>query len=476
MKVAPVLVAATALAAPSAAQDLSLQITVSKEANDYGDHDVTITPSDPTIPYVWFFETVESFENDLGGIDGVVEAKLKEWELYASLYDDTWKFFRDLDSDTGTATKNMYTKWGSDPKDGEQYYVIAYGIDDDKNLTYPVTIAPFPPADEPEGPAFTIELSDFTPLDCHISITPREDVGTWYYYITTPASIERNGGINNVDVAIDRGWWEFVAEAMQDPTKTWVDYIAADLEEGPVSGMVSELEVTDLAWKTTFVVYAYGLNLQGERTTDIIWKEFTMPDRNHSDITFDVWLHTKELDENKSNSLRDIYTMTFDIMPSNEDETFCVYRIFSTTWDNRRDEDQTDENWMAYEFWPYATKNMKGYVRVNLEGIDSYHHDYYLVIAGHDEFAPTTEPVLFRFTTDDEPTGLQAVSRDEIVVLPGNGGIHIYGAYQHVTIYGMDGKTVAVTRGKDFVELPAGLYIVNVAGEEGTVIKKVMIK
>lgn len=470
----PLMAAAIGTISASAA-DRSISIEVSQEADTYGNYAVTLTPSDQETPYVWFFIDVNDFEAK-GGYDGIVDTKIKEYEQYASWYEDVWTFFRDQESSTGTVTSDMYSKWGTD-YDGGKYYVVAFGVDDNKEMTFPLTIAHYPNSDEPlPGPqpsdkAFKFEITDLTTSDFNITITPGENVGNYYFYMGTSEDIEDRGGVETIDETYDIPWWEYVASIYNDPDAPWTYFMKNELKSGVTSGSAHELTNVTVRWNTTYIIYAYGMNDEGVRTTDIEWIEVKTPDRKNSDLTFNIWLDSIEFDEEKSNSIQQTYIASIDIEPSNDEEEFAARSIYDTTWDNST---LDTEEWMAQNFIYDCLSGLKGYVRLQCEV--STLHDRYLVVAGFENGTPTTEPTLFKFTTEDKPTKLEAVDSDEIVVLPYAGGIRIFGDYEYASVWTPDGKTVKALRGEKSVELAAGYYIVKVTANGKELTEKVIVR
>ena len=99
--------------------------------------------------------------------------------------------------------------------------------------------------------------------------------------------------------ASDLEYFEYLAEM-------WDYTLAEFIEEMAGVGTEENLVIEDLEPSTEYVVYAYGINLDGERTTDIVSLAITTSEPYTGDITFEI------------SAVEEDYTLSFTITPSHK--------------------------------------------------------------------------------------------------------------------------------------------------------------
>ena len=120
---------------------------------------------------------------------------------------------------------------------GEEYCLIAMGVDVNKAPSTALTVYSFLADDQPEEPShLTIEVSEITAADALISITPATDDLRYYWNITSKKDFESSGGKdrtvqNRIDV------WKRDAE-MYDTT--WQDIMNDSMNTGATAEYASD--------------------------------------------------------------------------------------------------------------------------------------------------------------------------------------------------------------------------------------------
>ena len=99
--------------------------------------------------------------------------------------------------------------------------------------------------------------------------------------------------------ASDLEYFEYLAEM-------WDYTLAEFIEEMAGVGTEENLVIEDLEPSTEYVVYAYGISLDGERTTDIVSLAITTSEPYTGDITFEI------------SAVEEDYTLSFTITPSHK--------------------------------------------------------------------------------------------------------------------------------------------------------------
>ena len=99
--------------------------------------------------------------------------------------------------------------------------------------------------------------------------------------------------------ASDMEYFEYLADM-------WDYTLAEFIEEMAGVGTEENLVIEDLEPSTEYVVYAYGISLDGERTTDIVSLAITTSEPYTGDITFEI------------SAVEEDYTLSFTITPSHK--------------------------------------------------------------------------------------------------------------------------------------------------------------
>ena len=142
----------------------------------------------------------------------------------------------------------------------------------------------------------TITVSDVTATGVIFSVTTTDPEMTWIPMVTYKESFE---------------WFETADELFKNDLE-YFDYLAdiqdmtrsEFLEMMTAEGSLEDIKLDGLDPSTDFVLYAYGITLEGRRTTDIVSMPFRTEDPYEGDITF-----TFEVEEND-------YILNYSIYPS----------------------------------------------------------------------------------------------------------------------------------------------------------------
>jgi hypothetical protein len=117
----------------------------------------------------------------------------------------------------------------------------------------------------------TIDVKDITPTDATVTITPSSDDLKYYWGMSDKTVFENNGG---ADKAIENriNIWKSTASYYDDGT-TWQEMMYYDLKSGPTDESVTER--FDFYPDTDYVVYAFGMDAEGNVSAPLVLKEFT---------------------------------------------------------------------------------------------------------------------------------------------------------------------------------------------------------
>lgn len=415
---------------------------------------VKITPSndDPYMVHALNKATVDAFDMTPGS-KGEVECLKSQVLPYGQIYSG---------EQTVTFTKQRAER---------DFYIVTMGVEDGAPTTTPVLTEY--KAVEMQKPVFKIEVTDISQTNAHIKIVPPSEDMLYYWYVTTPDVVaNKGGGIENVYENLDRAWYEFVA-SIYGGEHTWQSIMRQFLYQGTIDKHTSEMDEGEqpvMRWDADQIIYAYGLDENCERITDIFYVEFKTAECAESGLTFDFEVYSVE----PSKISNKYYTVAIDVMPSEEGVPFAFKYATTKVLDYYLENDDVD-NYLYDQFLGYF-QAADGYSRFILSDIEEG-KEYYAMAIGWDE-APTTELYTFNFNSDSPAvTGVDNISVNPVEVVAVEGGIVINGVYDHAAVYGLDGRLVAPMRGDGAsLSLPAGVYLVRYEVDGKTVSSKVMVR
>lgn len=149
-----------------------------------------------------------------------------------------------------------------------------------------------------ENLTLALEVSEIGPTSITIDITASHPDMTWIPMVTYKEYWDQKPSDEDVFIS-DLAYFEYLAD---NAGITREEFLVDMLGMGSQEGIV----IDGLTPNTDFVIYAYGLTADGERTTDIVAREATTEKPYEGDITFDFDI--KEED----------YIMEFVVTPSHK--------------------------------------------------------------------------------------------------------------------------------------------------------------
>ncbi|MDE7412773.1 MAG: hypothetical protein K2N05_03145 [Muribaculaceae bacterium] len=200
--------------------------------------------------------------------------------------------------------------------EGKEYAVAVVGLDNNNLPATPLSVTYFKtsengnnddPGHEDEKGSIDISVSDVTYNDAYMQLIPTPDDLRFYWNFTTKTEFENNGGVDKiVESCIAK--WEKDAATYQEPD--WQSMLPYVLFEGAQYEDLGSWK--DMLYDEDYVVYAFGMDMDGNLIVPVTTAEFHTLGVATSDNTFDVTVTSVE--ENG------VYlTATAHIVPSNSD-------------------------------------------------------------------------------------------------------------------------------------------------------------
>lgn len=124
----------------------------------------------------------------------------------------------------------------------------------------------------------TISISGVTATGVIFSVATTDDEMTWIPMVTYKESFEYFETADEL-VANDLEYFDYLAD-INDLTRTEF------LQMMVATGSLDDVKLDGLQPSTDFVLYAYGITLEGRRTTDVVSMPFRTEDPYEGDITF----------------------------------------------------------------------------------------------------------------------------------------------------------------------------------------------
>ena len=180
-------------------------------------------------------------------------------------------------------------KWVTIAIEADKLNITASGNYDDAERTAEVTLSYTSAADvtltltqgriTTENP-IEVELIDYDATTITISVLTADPTTTWVPMVTYKESWDYYKGNQNDIFQADLEYFQYLADVN--------DLTLAEFLAGIVgTGSEEAIRITKLTPNTEFVVYVYGISLEGERTTDIIATHVKTEPPHEGDITFE---------------------------------------------------------------------------------------------------------------------------------------------------------------------------------------------
>lgn len=164
------------------------------------------------------------------------------------------------------------------------------------------------PADDGEL-SLTCTIDELTPSHATYTIHANQSNDAYYQFMmsesTYNAMIEQYGNLQNHDQA----WWTELAKYQENAT--WEDIMHMQMVHGTKTFQSEEI-INSLEPQTSYVIYYYGIDDNGNITTEIGTKKFTTPKPSESANSFTI----SDIEVNYGSVL-------FTVTPKNNDKYFA---------------------------------------------------------------------------------------------------------------------------------------------------------
>lgn len=164
------------------------------------------------------------------------------------------------------------------------------------------------PADDGEL-SLTCTIDELTPSHATYTIHANQSNDAYYQFMmpesTYNAMIEQYGNLQNHDQA----WWTELAKYQENAT--WEDIMHMQMVHGTKTFQSEEI-INSLEPQTSYVIYYYGIDDNGNITTEIGTKKFTTPKPSESANSFTI----SDIEVNFGSVL-------FTVTPKNNDKYFA---------------------------------------------------------------------------------------------------------------------------------------------------------
>lgn len=237
---------------------------------------------------------------------------------------------------------------------------------------------------------FDINVSNITSGSADIVITPSDDTAPYYYAISD--SVGKNNRDNNYNGSwydLEVGWWTYLSQFY---SMTWQQVAAQFLTTGQHTADIQEDYGGRLMWDTPYYVYCFGMDTEGNLTSDITEKEFrtTKPVPSDNEITVTI---KQELSDG----------VMIDVATTNDDTYFIDCQKTSYV-DYYLDQYNGSKDQMFYHFFSSISSMVNDQYfhsgdQTDLKAVASTSDaDYYIIICGFND-GPTTDIQLIPFHT-----------------------------------------------------------------------------
>lgn len=246
-----------------------------------------------------------------------------------------------------------------------------------------------------ETPSLDVNISDITTTDATVTITPSADDVTYYWSFDTRAGIEEKGGTEGI---IERQIANWTRTAGYYDDTTWQDMMKYSLVSGTTETLMSDYE--QLQWSTDYVVYAFGMDEEGNVTAPLKVVDFTTATPVASENTFGVKVKSMVIDSAPT-ATRQTVNVTVNVTPSNDDP-YTVYMLesrYCNGYDLTPGSDDIDR-FLSAQVLPYSKKVYTGAQTLEFPS-KRVGTEFCIVTVGLDGKAPSTAPEITKFTAEE---------------------------------------------------------------------------
>lgn len=265
----------------------------------------------------------------------------------------------------------------------------------------------------PDGEeSINIDVTDITGLSANFTIEPNDKSASYYFWLDEVSDYETTfENSDNVLMQHDYAFWQYTASLYEGVD--WKELMRQDLRSGDLEESSDNL-YNILEWDTEYMAYAYGLDEEGNITTQMTKRKFTTKKPETEDTTFDVEVTKCEWDVSFNK-----YILEAHVTPSDPN---AVYFITITNMDwyewyfTPNHTGRKDDAFIQYEILKNTSRPSCDIVRLYcLVGEDVYkpfelrsqnfmpNKRYGVFIFGMSEDGPTTPLFVEEFTTPDRP-------------------------------------------------------------------------
>jgi len=342
---------------------------------------ISITPSnnDPYIVYVLEKRYVDRYDLTPGS-EGETQFLINQVLRYAK---DTY---------TGPQT---ITQAGQ--RVGTEFCIVTVGKDEAP--TTAVNILEYTAeekAPEPE-PSLEVNVSDVSIADAKFTITPSDNDLKYYWMYDTKANFEANGGSEGIINKQINNWQNM---ASYYPGKTWQEIMTSSLYSGVIETSGKEQSSSGLVWDTDYVLYAFGMDAEGNVSAPLQVAEFKTLPRKVSENTFNVKIESMEIDS-KEGATRTTVKTTYTVTPTNDDP-YLVY-VLEKRYVDRYDltpGSEGETEFLINQVLRYAKDTYTGPQTFTQTG-QRVGTEFCIVTVGMDE-APTTAVNILEYTAEEK--------------------------------------------------------------------------
>lgn len=317
-------------------------------------------------------------------------------------------------------------------------------------------------------------------MNAKIKIEPSDPDLRYYFDVASPEVIENHGGYENIPNGLCIDWWKWIAD-LYGGEVTWQEVMALQLVSGTIdstaSELVSEGGMSNLYWNGDWVLYAVGFDEKGNVIAGPATFEFSTPDTEKSDLSFEFELVGAEKDEENSRPGYETFIATIDVYPSRVGENFKASQATGRIFDSWISSGQ-EEEYIKSQFLERSA-DFSDAVRLQCPGLEIQEYggsiaSYYILAMGWNE-GPTTPIYKVEFDYD-MLSGLSIKESDSASVFGGDGYIRLTGKSDGAAVYSVAGQMIGVIRPESAISVPAGIYLVRYTANGKTLTKKVMVK
>lgn len=269
--------------------------------------DVEVTPSYPEVPYYIDIVSESDYNEKYGDDNTLAYSMVEEIRFLIEYYTGMGMDFSFADFiKTGHIERHQLT--GLIPETG--YYIYAFGLSEEGMVLSPVSkiSQSTDPVVITDGCTFDIAFSNIRPTDFDMAITPSSGSTRYYVQVALGGILESNTPEELAGM--------FINIANQNGMD-WSS--SSQLYTGQTTlNTYSDLNYAPFEAQTEYVVFVFGVNSSGERTTEVAYSTCTTGQTENSDMTIDI-------------AVSDIGPATAHIIctPSNDDE-FYYYDLVTS--------------------------------------------------------------------------------------------------------------------------------------------------